>query len=74
VNTSAGSHHHATTDSIERVGSKTSTNGNTPTKTERGKEATLKRTSKDDGLKRIVDTEAIKLLNKLFGFEAETTY
>jgi hypothetical protein len=51
------SHHHTTTDSVERVRSKTGTGGDTPTKSERSEEVALKRTDEDDGLKGVVETE-----------------
>ncbi len=54
VDLGTGSHHHTTTDSVERVRSETGTGGNGPTKSERGKEVTLKRTNENDGLDRIV--------------------
>jgi len=53
----AGGHHHATTDSIKRIRSKTSTNGNTPAEQERGEERALESTNKHDRLERIVDTK-----------------
>lgn len=50
-------HHHATTDGVKRVGSDTSTSGDSPAEQERGQEVTLKRTNEDDGLDRVVHTE-----------------
>lgn len=50
VNRSTGSHHHTTTDCIQWVRCQTSTNSNTPSKTERGKEGTLEGANEDDGL------------------------
>jgi hypothetical protein len=52
-----GSHHHATTDSVERVGSDTSTSGDSPAESERGQEVTLEGTSEKDGLERVVHAE-----------------
>jgi hypothetical protein len=51
------SHHHATTDSVERVGSDTSTSGDSPAESERGQEVTLEGTSEKDGLERVVHAE-----------------
>ena len=51
------SHHHSSSDSVERVGSETGTGGNTPSEEERGKEVTLKRTNENNGLDRVVETE-----------------
>ena len=45
-------------DSIERIRSKTSTNGDTPAEEEGCKEGSLESTNKDDGLKGVVHTEA----------------
>lgn len=50
VDSSTGSHHHTTTDGVQRVRSQASTNGNTPPKTERGKEGTLKSTNENNRL------------------------
>jgi len=50
-------HHHSSSDSVKRVGSETGTGGDTPTKEERGEEVALKRTNKDNGLDRVVETE-----------------
>jgi hypothetical protein len=52
-----GSHHHATTDSVERVGSDTSTSGDSPAESERGQKVTLEGTSEKDGLERVVHAE-----------------
>lgn len=51
------SHHHTTTDSIERVRSDTSTSGNAPTESERSGERALKRSGEEDGLEGVVHTE-----------------
>ena len=48
VDSSTGSHHHTTTDGIQWVRSQTSTNGNTPSETERGKEGPLEGTDEDN--------------------------
>lgn len=48
VDARARCHHHATTDGIERVGSKTSTDGDTPTESEGSQERTLKSTDQDN--------------------------
>jgi hypothetical protein len=50
-------HHHATTDGVERVGSDTSTSGDSPAERERGQEVALERADKDNGLKRVVHAE-----------------
>lgn len=50
-------HHHAPTDSVERVRSDTGTSGDGPTKSERGKEVTLEGTNQDDRLDRVVHAE-----------------
>ena len=52
-----GSHHHATTDGVQRVGSDTGTSGDSPAKSERSQEVTLKSTGEDDRLERVVHTE-----------------
>lgn len=52
-----GGHHHAPTDGVERVRSDTGTSGDGPTKSERGKEVTLKGTNQNDRLDRIVHAE-----------------
>jgi len=52
-----GGHHHATTDGVERVGSDTSTGGDTPSESERGQEVTLEGTGEEDRLERVVHTE-----------------
>jgi hypothetical protein len=51
------SHHHTTTDSIERVRGNTGTGGDTPSESEGGEEVTLERTDQDDGLDGVVETE-----------------
>lgn len=50
-------HHHAPTDGVERVRSDTGTSGDSPTKSERGKEVTLKGTDQNNRLDRIVHAE-----------------
>jgi hypothetical protein len=52
-----GGHHHAATDGVERVGSDTSTGGDTPSESERSQEVTLEGTGEEDGLERVVHTE-----------------
>jgi len=52
-----GSHHHTTTDSVQRVRSNTSTSGDSPTEEERGEEVALKGTNKEDGLQGVVHAE-----------------
>jgi len=52
-----GSHHHTTTNSVERVGCNTSTGGDTPTEEEGGQEVVLEGSGQDDGLDRVVHTE-----------------
>ena len=56
-------HHHATTDSVKRVGSDTSTSRNTPAEQEGGKEVVLERTNEDDRLKGVVHTEVQTTVN-----------
>jgi hypothetical protein len=53
----ARSHHHTTTDGIQRVRSNTGTGGDTPSEQERGQEGTLKRTDENNGLERVVHAE-----------------
>ena len=48
------SHHHTTTDGVERVRSKTGTGGDTPTEKEGSKEVALERTDEDDGFNGVV--------------------
>jgi hypothetical protein len=50
-------HHHATTDGVERVGSDTSTSGDSPAEQERGQEVTLEATGEKNRLKRVVHAE-----------------
>lgn len=50
-------HHHAPTDSVERVRGDTGTSGDGPTKSERGEEVALKSTNENDRLDRIVHAE-----------------
>lgn len=50
-------HHHAPADSVERVGGDTGTGGDGPTKSEGGKEVTLKGTSEDNRLDGVVHAE-----------------
>ena len=52
-----GGHHHAATDGVKGVRGDTGTGGDGPTKSERGKEVTLKVTGKEDRLDRVVHTE-----------------
>jgi hypothetical protein len=54
VDGSTGSHHHSSSDGVERVRSKTGTGGDTPTEEERGSERSLKRTDEDNGLNGVV--------------------
>jgi hypothetical protein len=58
-----GGHHHATTDSIKRVRSDTSTSGDGPSESERGKEVTLKRADKENWLDGIVHSEVETTVN-----------
>ena len=51
------SHHHTTTDSIKRVRADTSTSSDSPAKSERSQEVTLKSTNEEDRLDRIVHAE-----------------
>lgn len=51
------SHHHTSTDSVEWVGSNTSTGCDSPAEQEGGQEVTLKRTNEEDRLDRIVHSE-----------------
>jgi hypothetical protein len=50
-------HHHATTDSVQRVRSDTSTSGDRPSESERSKEVTLKRADEENWLDGIVHSE-----------------
>jgi hypothetical protein len=52
-----GGHHHATTDSIQRVRSDTSTSGDGPSESEGSKEVTLKRADKENWLDGVVHSE-----------------
>ena len=52
-----GGHHHAATDGVEGVRGDTGTSGDGPSEEERGKEVTLKRAGKDDGLDGVVHAE-----------------
>ena len=54
VNGSSGSHHHTTTDSVERVRADTSRGSDSPSEQEGGEEVALKRTNEDDGLDGVV--------------------
>ena len=51
------SHHHTTTDGVERVRSNTSTSGDSPAEQEGGQEVTLERTNKEDRLDGVVHAE-----------------
>lgn len=51
------SHHHTTTDCVERVGGDTSTSGDSPAEQERGQEVTLERADEEDGLDGVVHAE-----------------
>ena len=51
------SHHHTTSDSVQWVRADTSTSGHSPTKSEGGREVTLKRTNEQDGLEGVVHAE-----------------
>ena len=51
------SHHHATTDSVEWVGSDTGTSRDSPAECERGQEVTFERTGEEDRLDRVVHAE-----------------
>ncbi len=51
------SHHHTTTDSIERVRADTSASSNNPAESERRQKVTLKRTNEEDRLDRIVHSK-----------------
>ena len=53
----ARSHHHATTDGVERVGSDTGTSGDGPAEQEGSQEVALKRADEDDGLDGVVHAE-----------------
>jgi hypothetical protein len=50
-------HHHATTDSVERIGSNTSTSSDAPTEQEGSQEVTLKRSNENNRLDGIVHSE-----------------
>jgi hypothetical protein len=51
------SHHHTTTDRVERVGGDTSTGGDSPAEQEGGQEVTLERADEEDGLDGVVHAE-----------------
>ena len=51
------SHHHTTTDGIERVRGDTGTSGDTPSESEGGEKVALERTDQQDGLDGVVQTE-----------------
>ena len=57
------SHHHTTTDGVERVGSDTGTSGDSPSEKEGGKEITLKRSDEKDRLDGIVHSEVETTVN-----------
>jgi hypothetical protein len=59
----ARSHHHATTDSVERVRSDTSTSGDSPAEKERNQEVTLEGTGEEDRLERVVHSEVETTVN-----------
>ena len=79
MDATARGHHHATTDSVKRVGSKTSTDSNTPTEQEGGEEGTLERTDKNDRLCDVAvsaytESEAIlERTKRIVDTEVETT-
>ena len=52
-----GSHHHTSTDSIERVRADTSTSGDSPAEQEGGQEVTLKDTDEENRLEGVVHSE-----------------
>ncbi len=52
-----GSHHHTSTDSVERVRGNTGTSGNSPAEQEGSQEVTLERADEEDGLDRVVHPE-----------------
>jgi hypothetical protein len=56
-------HHHATTDSVERIRGDTSTSGDEPTKKERSQEVTLERSNKHNGLDGVVHTKVQTTVN-----------
>lgn len=51
------SHHHTTTDGVQRVRGNTGTGGDSPAEQERSEEVTLERTNQDDGLDGVVHAE-----------------
>ena len=51
------SHHHTTTDSVQRIRSDTSTSGDSPAEQEGGEEVTLKRTNENNRLDGVVHAE-----------------
>jgi len=58
-----GGHHHTTTDGVQRIRSDTSTSGDGPSESERGKEVTLERADEEDRLDRVVHTEIKTTVN-----------
>jgi len=59
----AGSHHHATTDSVERVRGDTGGGGDAPAESERGKEVGLEGAGEEDGLDGVVHAEVETTVN-----------
>ena len=57
------SHHHTSTDSIERVRADSSAGGNTPAEQEGGQEVALERTNEDHRLERVVHPEVQPTVN-----------
>jgi hypothetical protein len=53
----SGSHHHTTTDGVERVRRDTGTSGDGPSEQEGGKEVTLEVAGEDNGLEGVVHAE-----------------
>lgn len=53
----SGSHHHTTTDGVERVRSDTGTSGDSPSEQEGGKEVTLEVAGEDNRLEGVVHAE-----------------
>src|ERR1700733_10237548 len=53
----ARSHHHTTTDSVQRIRSNTSTSGDSPAEQEGGEEVTLKRANENNRLDGVVHAE-----------------
>jgi len=62
-NSFSRSHHHSSSDGIKRIGSKTSSDGDTPSKEERSDERVFHVSSEEDGLEGVVETKVETSVN-----------